>query len=90
MPILLRKIEKYKENRKGSKKGENGNRKGKKGGGNSKNKGIGKNAGANVRFPGIGGDCPRSTAISTDQMETVSDENGVSSPEREVLISQTI
>ena len=44
-----------------------------------------KNAGANVRFTEIEGNSARNTAISTDQAETVSGENGVNFAAREVL-----
>ena len=43
--------------------------------GNSKNTGKGKKSGADVRFAEIEGDIPGNAAISTDQTETVSDEN---------------
>ena len=58
--------------------------------GNGKNKGKCENSAANVRFVEIADDSPRNTAISTAQMETVSDANEANCADREVLISKTI
>ena len=49
-------------------------------------KGIDRNSGTNVRFSEIGDVSQGNVAISTDQTDAVSEENGSNFADREVLI----
>ena len=80
--VCVTEIERYKEYIKGIKMGGYGDRKGRDIG-KSENIGKGKNEGANVRFSEIGEDSARNAALSTDPMETGSDESGANATGRE-------
>ena len=82
-PAYLAKIEKYKENRKCGKNGDNGNQKGGRWE-NGTNKGKGENSGVSARFAELGGDIPRNSATSTDCPEGVFEENEAIFADREV------